>query len=73
MIIAKSGAIRKRAKQFTGYGKGVGEENYCHDGKCKIKFMWVILAHQTMYQIHKDMKQCTASNHEEKYIRQKKR
>ena len=53
------------------YTKRVGEQDQFHDGKCKIKLMLVTSAHQTIYQIHKGMKQIAVSNHEEKYIRQK--
>ena len=54
------------------YTKRLGEGDHCQNGKYKIKFMFVISAHQTMYRVHKDMKQITVSNHEEKYIRRKK-
>ena len=48
------------------YTKRVGEGDHCHDGKCKIKFMLVISAHQIMYRMHKGMKQIAVTNHEEK-------
>ena len=53
------------------YKKSRGRRSI-HDGKCKIKLMLATSAHQTMYRIHKGMKQIAVSNHEEKYIRKKK-
>ena len=55
------------------YTKRVGEGDHCQDGKCKAKFMLVISEHQTKYRMHKGLKQITVSNHEEKYIRRKKK
>ena len=54
------------------YTKRVGERDHCQDGKCKIKFMLVVSADQTTYWMHNGMKQIVVSNHEGKYIRQKK-